>query len=299
MAASQASVRAAMSHLPSEAARVPSVLLVLVRFVRTRHWVMWLGVVIIGTIVIALVAAPWVSPYDPAAQNLLQRLQPPSAAHWFGTDHLGRDAFSRMLFGGRFSVTVAFATVMLSVSIGVLAGILSARQGGLLDEIIMRIVDFLLSFPEIIVAMFLVAVLGPGYATAVVAITMCGWAPFARLARGLTLEINARDYVRAAEILGCTRRFIIFRHIIPNAIRPIAAMGFLRFGHMLITVGGLSFLGLGVQPPNADWASMLAQSMDYVERAPLLVVMPGLALFVTALSVTWIGQGLELRGKSE
>lgn len=276
-----------------------STLATFVQFVRTRHWVMWLGILLFAAIVGALAAAPWISPYDPAAQNLLQRLQPPSVDHWFGTDHLGRDAFSRMLFGGRFSVTVAFVTVTLSVSIGVIVGIISARQGGMFDEIAMRVVDFLLSFPEIIVAMFLVAVLGPGYATAVAAITMCGWAPFARLARGLALEINSKDYVKAAEILGCTRGFIIFRHIIPNAIRPLAAMAFLRFGHMLITVGGLSFLGLGVQPPHADWASMLSQSMGYVERAPLLVIMPGLALFLTALSVTWIGQGLELRGESE
>lgn len=268
-------------------------------FIASSHWLMWLGVVVFGIIVAALALAPWIAPYDPASQNLVKRLQGPSLTHWFGTDHLGRDAFSRMLYGGRFSVTVAFITVVLSVSIGVIAGIVSARKGGLFDEIVMRIVDFLLSFPEIIVAMFLVVILGPGYATVVVAITLCGWAPFARLARGLTLEINSRDYVKAAEILGCTRRFIVFRHILPNAARPLAAMAFLRFGHMLITVGGLSFLGLGIQPPNADWASMLSQSMGYAERAPLLVILPGLALFLTALSVTWIGQGLELRGRDE
>ena len=170
----------------------------------------------------------------------------------------------------------------------------SSSTGGLFDEALMRAVDLLLSFPEVIVALFLIAILGPGYGTLVLALTITGWTPFARVSRGLALEVNARDYIAAAEVLGCRRRFIVLRHIIPNLIRPIAAISFLRFGHKLITVGALSFLGLGVQPPGSDWGAMLADARPYMERMPLLAIAPGLTIFVTALSVTMIGQGLEI-----
>ena len=135
-------------------------------------------------------------------------------------------------------------------------GALSARIGGLFDEALMRIVDLLLSFPEVVVALFLIAILGPGYGTLVLALTITGWTPFARMSRGLALEVNAQDYIAAAEVLGCRRWFIVLRHVIPNLVRPIAAISFLRFGHKLITVGGLSFLGLGVQPPGSDWGAI-------------------------------------------
>jgi len=126
------------------------------------------------------------------------------------------------------------------------------------------------------------------------ALTLIGWTPYARLARGLTKEVNSREFIRAAEVLGMKRRFILFRHIIPNTFRPIAAVSFLRFGHKLITVGGLSFLGLGVQPPNPDWGLMLADAQPYLERAPLLMIAPGAVIFLAALSVTWIGHGMEI-----
>ena len=241
-----------------------------------------------------LVLTPWIAPYDPAALDLRQRLSPPSPMHWLGTDHLGRDVLSRLLYGGQFSVSIALFTLLLAVTIGTLLGAISARVGGLFDEITMRTVDLLLSFPEVIVALFLIAILGPGYGTLILALTIVGWTPFARLSRGLTLEVNAKDYIAAAEVLGCTKRFIVLRHVIPNVIRPIAAITFLRFGHKLITVGGLSFLGLGVQPPDSDWAAMLADARPYMERMPLLAIAPGLAIFITALSVTMVGQGLEI-----
>lgn len=266
-------------------------------FIRQRHWSFLVGLVLFLTIAVTLAVSPWIAPHDPAAQSLVRRLASPGAQYWLGTDQLGRDLLSRLLVGGRFSVLIAAVTLTLCVVIGTLAGVISARAGGLTDEIFMRTVDLLISFPDVIVAMFLIAIFGPGYGTLIASLTIVGWTPFARMARGLTLEINSREYIRAAEVLGCTRTFIIFRHVIPNAIRPIAAISFLRFGHKLITVGGLSFLGLGVQPPHADWALMLAESQSYAERAPLLVVAPGLAIFLTALSVTWIGQGLEMKGR--
>ena len=265
------------------------------RFARSRHWTFAAGIVLFALIMAMLVAGPWVAPYNPARQSLLSRLAEPSAAHWLGTDHLGRDLLSRILVGGQFAVLIAFVTLTLCVTLGTLVGIGAARAGGWVDEIIMRLVDLLISFPDVVIAIFAIAILGPGYGTLILSLTIVGWTPFARLARGLALVISAKEYVNAAEVLGCSRTFIILHHIIPNTLRPIAAITFLRFGHKLITVGGLSFIGLGVQPPHADWALMLAEARPFVERMPLLVIAPGLAIFLTALSVTWIGQGLELK----
>lgn len=265
-----------------------------VAFVAGRHWLLRLGAAVLLGVILILLLAPWIAPYDPAAQSLLHRLRPPSAEHLLGTDQLGRDVLSRLLWGGRFCVVIATATLLLSAVLGTATGIVCARTSGLLDDVVMRVVDLLLSFPEVIVAVFLVAFVGPGYGTLITALTITGWTPFARLARSLTLELNGRDYIRAAEILGCSRSFIVLRHIVPNTARPLLAITFLRFGHKLITVGGLSYLGLGIQPPHPDWAVMLAEAQPYAERAPLLVLAPGLAIILTALSVTWIGQGMEL-----
>jgi peptide/nickel transport system permease protein len=248
---------------------------------------------VIVCVCLVLILTPWIAPHDPNAQNLMERLSPSSEAHWIGTDQLGRDLLSRLLYGGRFSVSIAAVTLGLSAVIGTLLGAFCGRRGGAVDEVVMRTVDVLLSFPEVIVALFLIAILQPGYGTLVLALTLVGWTPFARLARGLALEISAKDYVAAAEILGCSKSFILLRHVIPNALRPITAMAFLRFGHKLITVGGLSYLGLGVQPPLSDWGAMLADARPYAERLPMLVIAPGLAIMMTALSVTMVGQGLE------
>lgn len=266
----------------------------LLAFLLAQHWWFLLGLVVFLAIAIVLVLTPWIAPYDPAALDLRQRIVAPGPEHWLGTDQLGRDVLSRLLYGGQFSVSITLLTLLLSVVIGTLLGAISARIGGLFDEALMRLVDLLLSFPEVIVALFLIAILGPGYGTLILALTLVGWTPFARMSRGLTLEINAKDYITAAEVLGCKKHFIIFRHVIPNVIRPIAAITFLRFGHKLITVGGLSYLGLGVQPPDSDWGAMLADARPYMERMPLLAIAPGLAIFITALSVTMIGQGLEI-----
>jgi peptide/nickel transport system permease protein len=264
-----------------------------VYFLHGWPWILIAGSMLFIGIVFLLVAAPLIVPHDPSAQNLLQRLSGPSSVHLLGTDQLGRDLLSRLMMGGRFSVLIAAVTLLLCVTIGTFIGIVGARAGGILDEALMRVVDLLLPFPDIVVAIFVVAIFGAGYGTLVASLTIIGWTPFARLARSLTLQINSLDYIRAAEVLGCSRTFIIVRHVIPNAIRPIAAISFLRFGHQLITVGGLSFLGLGVQPPLPDWALMLADARPYIERAPIMMFAPGLAIFLAALSVTWIGQGLE------
>lgn len=264
------------------------------RFLGTRHWTFAAGSVIFGTILAVLILGPSIWSLDPAKQDIIQRLKPPSGQYWLGTDNLGRDVFAQLVEGGRFTVTIAALSVLISVVIGVSIGILAGRLGGWFEEISMRIVDLLIAIPDTVIAIFLVAIFGPGHVTLIVALTIVGWTPYARLSRGLALQVNAMDYIRAAEVLGMTRRFILIRHFLPNLIRPISAVTFLRFGHKLITVGGLSYLGLGVQPPAPDWGLMLAAAQPYLDRVPMLMIAPGLAIFITALSVTWIGHGLEI-----
>ncbi|MEV0779970.1 ABC transporter permease [Streptomyces sp. NPDC050433] len=266
--------------------------------VRGWPWTVRVGAAVFVLVIAVLALTPWIAPYDPAAQDLSQRLVGPSGQHWLGTDQLGRDVLSRLMYGGRFSVSIAAITLVLSAAFGTLIGAFSARVGGMVDEFLMRVVDLLISIPDVVVALFLIAVFGTGYGTLIAALTIVGWTPFARLMRGLALEINSRDFIEAAEALGCSRTFIIVRHVIPNAMRPMTALSFLRFGHKLITVGGLSFIGLGVQPPDSDWGAMLVDAQPYMEQMPLLVMVPGLAIFLTALSVSLIGQGVEPAEKS-
>lgn len=276
----------------------PNVLSLLIRGTRDRHWTFNFGTALLVLILTLLVLTPWIAPHDPATQDLTNRLAGPSAEHWFGTDHLGRDVLSRLMWGGRFSVTIAAITLVICAVTGGIIGALAARRGGWLDELVMRSVDVLICFPDVVVALFLIALFGTGYGTLIAALTITGWTPFARLMRGLALEINSKDYVEAAEILGSPKTYIVFRHVIPNAVRPVAAMGFLRFGHKLITVGALSYLGLGVQPPDSDWGAMLLDAQPYMERSPGLGILPGAAIFLTALSVTMIGQGLDIKRKT-
>jgi len=282
------------SSLRSARAHRPHVLALMLRGARGRHWTFNAGAGLLVLIVAILLLTPWIAPHDPASQNLIHRLAGPSGEHWFGTDHLGRDVLSRLMWGGRFSVSIAAITLVVCAVTGGVIGALAARRGGWLDELVMRSVDVLICFPDVVVALFLIALFGTGYGTLIAALTITGWTPFARLMRGLALEINSKDYVEAAEILGSPKSYIVFRHVIPNALRPVLAMGFLRFGHKLITVGALSYLGLGVQPPDSDWGAMLLDAQPYMETAPGLGILPGAAIFLTALSVTMIGQGLDL-----
>ncbi len=248
------------------------------------------AVVILALVVLAIAAAPWVAPYPPDEQNLVARLAPPTTGHWLGTDHLGRDTLSRRLDGGRFSMLMAALATLLTGLLGTAIGVLSARRRGWLDEFFTRTNDVLLALPEMVVALFIVAAMGTGFAPLLVALTVTGWTPFARLARTLAYDVSARGFVEAARVVGCTPSFIIFRHILPHLAAPMLGQATLRFGQLLISVGALSYLGLGVQPPQSDWGSMLAAAQPYADRAPLGIIAPGLAIFTVALCVTLIGQ---------
>jgi peptide/nickel transport system permease protein len=243
-------------------------------------------------IVLSVVLSPWIAPYPPAAQDLTARLAPPGPAHWLGTDHLGRDTLSRLLDGGRFSLVTAAVATVLTAAIGTGIGVLSARRRGWVDELLTRTNDVLLALPEMVVALFLVAVLGPGPLSLLLALTVTGWTPFARLARALAYDVSARGFVEAARVLGCSPSFVVLRHILPHLSGPLLGQAALRFGQFLITVGALSYLGLGVQPPQSDWGAMLAAAQPYAVRAPVTVLAPGLVVFTVALCVTLIGQRL-------
>ncbi|TDL40961.1 ABC transporter permease [Kocuria rosea] len=247
---------------------------------------------VLALIVLSVVLSPWIAPYPPAAQDLTARLAPPGPAHWLGTDHLGRDTLSRLLDGGRFSLVTAAVATVLTAAIGTGIGVLSARRRGWVDELLTRTNDVLLALPEMVVALFLVAVLGPGPLSLLLALTVTGWTPFARLARALAYDVSARGFVEAARVLGCSPSFVVLRHILPHLSGPLLGQAALRFGQFLITVGALSYLGLGVQPPQSDWGAMLAAAQPYAVRAPVTVLAPGLVVFTVALCVTLIGQRL-------
>ncbi len=199
------------------------------------------------------VFAPLLAPHHPNDQNLAARLEPPSLGHPLGTDHLGRDVLSRLLVGSRFSLAITTVSALIAGVFGTLIGAYSGRAGGVTDEAIMRVVDGVLVFPELVVAFVLASLLDQNFATIVLAVTIFAWTPYARLARAVTLEVNTREFMEAAEALGSTPAFILRRHILPNILSPVLAMGFLRFGQILITIAGLSYLGVGAQPPTPDW----------------------------------------------
>ena len=254
-----------------------------------------LPLAVLAAIGLLVAFAPLLTPYDHNDQILTERLDLPSLAHPFGTDHLGRDVLSRILAGGRFSLAITTVAVLISGVFGTLAGALAGRIGGAVDEAAMRVVDVLLVFPELVVAFALASMLKPSFATIVLAVSIFAWTPYARLARAVTLEVNTREFMEAAVALGSPPMFILRRHVLPNIMGPILAMGFLRFGQTLITIAGLSYLGVGAQPPTPDWGAMLAEAQPFMRRVPSLTLIPGVTIFATALCVTLLGQAMMLR----
>ena len=244
----------------------------------------------LAVIVLAVLLAPWIYALPARGAEPCRAPGPALAGHWLGTDNLGRDTLSRILEGGQFSMSVAALATLLTCLLGVAIGILSARRRGWVDEFLTRTNDVLLALPEMVVALFIVAALGTGFGPLLLALTVTGWTPFASLARTLAYDVSARGFVDAARVVGCPPSFIIFRHVLPHLAAPILGQATLRFGHLLISVGALSYLGLGVQPPQSDWGSMLAAAQPFADRAPLGILAPGLVIFTVALCVTLIGQ---------
>ncbi len=248
-------------------------------------------IIIVGLGVLALLA-PYITSYDPNQQSLAAALQPPSSKHWFGTDNLGRDIFTRILFGGRISLLVGVLAVSLAVVIGVPLGLISGFLGGWVDMTIQRVADILLSFTTFLLALALVAVLGVGLKNVIIAAGIGVIPQFIRLSRGLALSLREQTYVEAAAAFGVSNFAILRRHILRNALTPIIVYATLNMGVTILVAAGLGFLGLGVQPPTAEWGTMLGDGREYIFSSSYMATFPGLAIFFAVLGFNLLGDGL-------
>jgi ABC-type dipeptide/oligopeptide/nickel transport system permease subunit len=260
------------------------------RFMRNRLAIVGL-VIIVGFTVMA-VAAPVLAPYHPDATNFAIAFQAPSTRHWLGTDDLGRDVLSRIIYGARGSLIAAVSIVLLGLVVGVPLGLISGYYGGLVDDVIMRLTDAGLAFPGLVLAMALAWVLGPSLFHAILAIGVVTIPQFARVTRGQVLEVRNRQFVEAAQCLGASPMRIMFRHILMNAATPIIVVATLNIGAALLSVASLSFLGLGPPPPAPNWGAMLQTGSEYLTNAPWMSIFPGAAIFLAVLGFNTLGDGL-------
>ena len=247
---------------------------------------------VIVALVFVAVCAPWIAPYDPNEQNLKLGLQGPTTAHPLGLDKMGRDILSRLIYGARISLYVGFVTTLICLATGTLLGTACGYLGGPADSLLCRLMDILLAFPGILLALALMAALGPSITNVIIALCAVGWVGYARLARGQTLAIKEREYVGAAKSLGSETPHIVFHHVLPNLMAPLLVQASFGVGSAIVGEAGLSFLGLGVQPPTASWGSMLNQGRQFLLIAPHLTAFPGLAIMVVVLGVNIFGDGL-------
>jgi len=246
-------------------------------------------------VVTVSIFAPWLTRHSPEEMDMEARLSGPSASHWLGTDNFGRDLWTRIAFGSRISLTIALSSVAAALLLGTLVGLASGYFGGLLDLLLMGIVDLFLAFPPFILALALVAVLGPGVSSVTLALTAIFWTEYARLVRAITLSESRRDYVTAARSLGATHANVLFRQILPRAFGPLAVLATLGIGTAIVAESGLSFLGFGVEPPAPTWGWTLAYGMRYLRSHMWLSTAPGLAILVTVLGFNLFGDGLRDR----
>jgi ABC-type dipeptide/oligopeptide/nickel transport system permease subunit len=250
------------------------------------------GAAVMTLAVLIALAAPLVAPYDPLAQNLGNTLAAPGRDHLLGTDNVGRDVLSRVILGTRVSLVAGLVSVVLAVSAGSLLGVVAGYCGGRVDGLVMRVMDAVLSFPPLVLALALGAVLGAGLTGVLLALGVVYTPTFARLMRGQVLTITARDYVDAARALGASGWRIAARHVVPNAINPIIVQASLSVAFAILAEASLSFLGLGIQPPQASWGSMINAGRGYLQQAPWIVFGPGAALFVTVVGLSFVGDAV-------
>ena len=261
-----------------------------------RRWIRRYGLPALGAgivIVWLLIAltAPLISPYLPDTVDVVNRLQPPSLAHWLGTDALGRDVLTRLLYGSRISLMTGFIVVLVSAVFGTLIGGIAAFARGKVEELIMRTTDLVLCFPPIILALAIAAALGIGTTNTIIAMVIVWWPKFSRLARGLVIVQRSQEYVEAAMVVGLNPSRILLRHIMPNAVGPLIVLVTLDIGNAIITFAGLSFLGLGVVPPTPEWGSMVAEGRELVEQW-WVASFPGLAILTIVLGFNFLGDGI-------
>src|SRR5689334_24394991 len=249
------------------------------------------GSILLLIVLIAL-AAPLVSPYDPIRSNQRLSLTPPSADHLMGTDRFGRDILSRVIWAGQASLPIGLVAVAIGVLFGVSVGLLAGYYGGWVDAISMRIVDLLLAFPGILLALAIIAILGGSLLNLMIAVGIASIPDYVRITRGAVLSVKQREFVLAARVVGCRGPWIMLRHILPNAVAPLIVLATLGMAAAIITGSALSFLGLGIKPPTPEWGNMLAEGREFLQHAPWVAFFPGAAIMLTVLSINLLGDGL-------
>ncbi|WP_145633628.1 nickel transporter permease [Neorhizobium alkalisoli] len=251
-----------------------------------------IGLTIILAFIAIAIFAPLLATHDPATQDLANRLAAPSAAHWFGTDELGRDIYSRLLFGGRVTLGMVIAVVVLVAPIGLAIGCIAGYFGGIVDTILMRITDIFLAFPRLVLALAFVAALKPGVESAVLAIALTAWPPYARMARAETLTVRGSDFIAAYRLTGGSSWRIIFRHIMPLCVPTLIVRVTLDMSSIIITAASLGFLGMGAQPPSPEWGAMIATAKRFIFEQWWVAAIPGIAIFLVSLAFNFLGDAL-------
>lgn len=262
----------------------------LIRLRRSRGAIV--GAIILSLVILAVLGAGVLTRYDPLAINAAEGTRPPGPGHLLGTDVLGRDMYTRMLFGGRLSLTTGIISVTFALALGVPMGLMSGFYGGLIDRLLMRLVDLMLTFPGILLALVIVAVLGPSLLNAMIAVGISASPTYARVVRSTALSAKTESYIEAARALGCSNLRIIVRHILPNTIAPLIVLSTLGVAGAIIAAAALSFLGLGAQPPQPEWGALLSEGRTYLRTAWWMTAFPGLAIMVTVLAINLLGDGL-------
>ena len=259
---------------------------------RRRAGIVTLALALLVTLGLAGALAPWLSPYDPDEVTLALKFAPPDSEHWLGCDHLGRDVLTRLFYGTRVSLGCVAAIAVSICALGLVVGATAGFAGGRVDAVLMRFCDVFLTFPTFILAMFMVGVLGTGMVNVVLAITLTHWAWYARIIRSLVLSLKHREYVLASRVAGSSRLQVLRRHVLPPVAAQLAILATLDIGHMMLHVSGLSFLGLGVTPPTAEWGVMLGDARQFVWTHPELIFYPGAMLFVTVMACNLLGDAM-------
>lgn len=251
-----------------------------------------LAMALIAVFAACALLAPVLAPYDPLAQDLGSRLQPPSPQHWLGTDSLGRDIASRILYGARISLIIGVVVVASAGVVGTVIGLFAGYAGGFVDEALMRLTEVFLAFPALILAMAIAGALGPSLTNAIIAIAAVTWAVYARLTRGQILSLKRREFVEAARAMGASRVRILWRHLLPNVVAPLMVQASFDLGSAIIAAAGLSFIGFGAQPPTPEWGVMISEGRNYISTQPWLSLFPGLAILFAVGSFNLLGDGL-------
>ncbi|MDR7524214.1 MAG: ABC transporter permease [Armatimonadota bacterium] len=257
-----------------------------------RHRLGMAGAGVVFVLLVAALLSPWIAPYPPTHIDLENRMSPPSWKHPLGTDELGHDVLTRLLYAGRVSLTVGFSAAVASALVGTLVGLVSGFYGGWLDNVLMRFVDIMLSVPDLPILIILARYFGGSLVGIVAVITAFGWMGTARLVRGEVLRLKRTDFVEAARALGASNARIMWRHLVPNALAPVIVAATLAVGGAILTEAALSYLGFGIQPPTPSWGNMLQNAQDFIWRTPLLAFWPGLMIFLTVLCFNFFGDGL-------